>query len=287
MAEVNIPNYEVVIEPARGRWRIDWRELWEYRDLLVQFVRRDFVARYKQTLLGPVWFIFQPLLTTLVFVVIFHRMAGIPTGGVPAPLFYLTGLLGWNYFAQNLSTAGSTFVTNSGMFSKVYFPRLIAPLSVVVSNLVGLALQAIPLLGFYFWFACTGTLGAVANPGWRLFLVVPIILHIGLLSLGFSLWMAAGTARYRDLTHLNAFLVQLWLFATPIFYPLATAGGRWRSLLLLNPVSAPIEALRLCLLGNGGLAPGELAGSLAVTAVLLVTGIAVFQRVSRSAVDTL
>jgi lipopolysaccharide transport system permease protein len=283
MAELaGTSEYEVVIEPKRGWLRLDLRELWEYRDLLVLLLRRDLLARYQQTLLGPVWHLLQPVLTMAVFVIIFARVAGLSTGGVPAPLFYLSGLLAWNYFAQNITTASGTFLNNQGLFSKVWFPRLVVPISAIASNLVSFALQMIPFVIFAAYYAAVH--GVIVFT-WRLALFPFAALHVAAVSLGVGLWMAAFTARYRDLLHLNQFLVQLWMFATPVIYPISKIPARWSWLAWMNPVAAPVEAFRWCLLGGGSFDPRLLGTSLLITGVLLLTGLIAFQRASRSAVD--
>ena len=276
---------EIIVEPTHGWLRIDWRALWEYRDLFTMLVQRDCTTRYKQTLLGPLWFVLQPVLTTLVFAVVFGRFAGIPTDGIPGPLFYLCGLLGWNYFTQNLTNAGATFVSNAHLFGKVYFPRLIVPASVVTANLVAFALQLIPFAAFFAWFHFAGQLGEVALT-WRVLLLPIPLLYTALLSLGVGLWMSAATAKYRDLIHLTQYLIQMWMFATPIIYPISKVPARWEWLVWANPMSAPTEAFRICLLGRGNLGMTEIAVSVAVTLLLLGTGIAVFGKVERTVVDS-
>ena len=286
MAEVTAPPiHEVVIEPSRGWHHLPWREFWEYRDLLVLLVQRDFISRYKQTLLGPAWFILQPVLTTIVFAIVFGRIAGIPTDGVPAPLFYLCGLLGWNYFAQTITTGGGTFVNNAHLFTKVYFPRLIVPLSTVLANLVSLALQFIPFVAFFCYYKFIRGNTGVAHPDWHMLLLPLPILHLSLLALGVSLWMSASTAKYRDLLHLNQYVVQLWMFGTPVIYPLSQAG-KWAWLLWANPVTAPVEALRYCLLGHGTMPLGALLSSVIVTIALVVTGVIAFRNVEGTVVDS-
>jgi lipopolysaccharide transport system permease protein len=279
------PGYELIVERSRGWLKVRWHELWEYRDLLVLLVQRDFISRYKQTLLGPLWFLLQPVLTTLVFVIVFGRFAGIPTDGVPGPLFYLCGLLAWNYFSQNITTGGATFVNNSHLFSKVYFPRVLVPVSIVVANVVSFALQAVPFVAFAAYYFLTGKQGAAAL-SWKALLLPLPLLQIAALSLGVSLWMAASTAKYRDLVHLTAFLTQIWMFVTPVIYPLSKVSEAWRWLVWTNPMSAPVEAFRICLLGRGTLGAAEIALSLGLTLALLVTGVAVFQRVERTVVDS-
>ena len=279
------PKYEVVIEPTQGWLRLDWKALWEYRDLFTMLVQRDCTTRYKQTLLGPLWFVLQPVLTTLVFVIVFGRFAGIPTDGIPGPLFYLCGLLGWNYFTQNLTNAGATFVNNAHLFGKVYFPRLIVPASVVTANVVAFALQLIPFAAFFAWFYFTGKLGE-ASLTWRALLFPLPLLHVALLSLGVGLWMSAATAKYRDLIHLTQYLIQIWMFATPIIYPISKVPARWEWLVWANPMSAPTEAFRICLLGHGTLSPMALGISVGVTLLLLGTGIVAFGKVERTVMDS-
>ncbi len=275
---------EIVIEPSRGWLRIEWRELWEYRDLLLLLVQRDVVSRYKQTLLGPLWFVLQPLLTTAVFVV-FGRISGISTDGIPGPLFYLCGLLGWNYFAQNITTGGACFVTNSHLFGKVWFPRLIVPIAAVISNLVSLALQFVPFLGCLIYFKISGAAAGIhATPA--LLLLPLVIAHTAALSLGVALCMSAATGKYRDLIHLQQYLIQIWMFATPVVYPLSAVPAKWKWVALANPLSVPVESFRICLLGRGTVGSTELAVSALWTILLLLCGMALFQRVARTVVDS-
>jgi len=276
--------HEVIIEPRRSWLRLDLREVWDYRDLLTLLVRRDLLARYQQTLLGPLWHLLQPVLTTVIFVVVFARVAGIPTGGVPAPLFYLTGLLGWNYFAQNVTNVSGTFLNNAALFGKVWFPRLVVPVSVVAGNLVTLGLQLIPFLACAGYYAATQGLAVFS---WKMVLLPIAALHVAALSLGVGLCMAATTARYRDLLHLNQFLVQLWMFATPIIYPLSQIPARWAWLAWLNPMAAPVEVFRWCLLGGGTVPTPLIVTSLALTVALLVVGLIAFDNAARSAPDTI
>jgi lipopolysaccharide transport system permease protein len=280
------PQHETIIEPSRGWLSIRWRELWEYRDLLLLLVHRDFVSRYKQTILGPLWFILQPLLTTAIFFVVFGRVAGIPTGGIPAPLFYLCGLLGWNYFSQNVTAAGATFVNNSQLFGKVWFPRLIVPIAVVVANLVSFALQMIPFIACAIYYRLQPETAAAVNPDWRILLAPLPLIHLGVLSLGVSLLISASTAKYRDLVHLTQYLVQLWMFASPIIYPLSRASDKYAWIIHLNPVSVPIESFRITLLGQGHVSQEDVLISVAITLLLFVTGLAAFQKVERTVVDS-
>lgn len=278
--------HEVVIEPSRGRAPIAWRELWAYRDLLGLLVWRDYVARYKQTVLGPLWFIVQPLLTTAVFTIVFGKFAGIRTADAPPVLFYLAGLLAWNYFAQTFQSTSATLVNNAAMFGKVYFPRLIVPLSAVISNLGTLLIQVVTFAAIYGAYAL---IGLPADTGLRatLWLLPLVVLQVAALSLGVGLWLAALTARYRDFTVLAGFLLQLWLYATPVIYPLREVPEGWRPVVLANPMTMPVEVFRHALLGAGDPSlPGALA-SVALTALLLATGLRLFRRVEKTFVDAI
>ena len=287
MAEVDTPpSYEIVIERSSGWFKIRWDELWEYRDLTMLLVQRDFISRYKQTALGPLWHVLQPLITALVFAVVFGRIAGIPTDGIPTPLFYLCGLLPWQYFSQNITTGGATFINNAHIFGKVYFPRLVVPISIVISNLIAFALQAIPFVLFLAYYKLTGDHVPAVQFTWWLLLVPLPLLHVAILSLGVSLLMAASTAKYRDLVHLNQYVVQLWMFATPIIYPLSQVKQQWHWLVWANPMSVPVEAFRICLLGHGTLRPAEVVISLSLTLLVLIIGLAAFQSVERTVVDS-
>jgi lipopolysaccharide transport system permease protein len=280
------PDYEVVIEAGHGWLRVDWHELWDYRDLLYILVRRDFLAKYKQTLLGPLWFILQPLLNTLVFTVVFNKVAGIGTGGVPPALFYLCGLLPWSYFSQNVTTGSATFTANSHLFGKVYFPRLVIPIATIVSNLFAFLLQFAVFLLFFAWFAMRGN---PVHVGAHALLVVPLLFIAGLLSLGVSLLIAASTAKYRDLSHLTPILLQLWLFATPVIYPMSklTGGdGHWAWLAWANPMAPIVEGFRVALLGQGTWNNAMLAGSSVVTLLLLLLGITAFSHAERTVADS-
>ena len=278
--------YELRIRPNRQWIKIDWQGIWEYRDLLSLLVRRDFVSKYKQTVLGPLWFIIQPLFTTLVFTVLFGNVAKIPTDGLPPTLFYLVGMLGWNYFANTFNSTSTTLVTNAGLFGKVYFPRLVVPLSTVISNLFAFGIQLAVLLVFWVYFKWFTAAGAQFGMRWQLILLPLLVLQIGGLSLGVGLWMSAFTAKYRDFTHLSGFLVQLWMYATPVIFPLSIIPERWRWLVVLNPMTMPVEALKYVFLGQGSVDVGYLVISVVVSTVLLLSGLLIFQKVERNFVDT-
>jgi lipopolysaccharide transport system permease protein len=273
------------ITASRPRLRTQLRELWRYRDLLLLLVRRDFVALYRQTVLGPLWYLLQPLLTTVVFSLIFGRIAALPTDGLPPFLFYLSGNVLWSYFAAVLTATSQTFVSNAAIFGKVYFPRLVFPLSVVLSRLIGFAMQLSAMLLLLVLTAAAG--GAVLRfDPLALLLLVPALLLTAGTALAVGLLIAALTVRYRDLAVLATFGVQLWLYATPIVYPLSSVPQQYRLLLLLNPLSAPVEAFRFALLGSGSVELLPLAGSAVLTALLLLAALLLFTRVERSFIDT-
>jgi lipopolysaccharide transport system permease protein len=277
--------FEIHIHPNRSWLRIDWRELWEYRDLALLLVRRDFVAKYKQTVLGPAWFILQPLVTTLVLVVVFGKVAQLDTDGMPPLLFYLCNMLAWNYLAQNVTTASATFAANAHLFGKVYFPRLVVPLSVIISNFLAFALSLVTFAAFFLYFKIFTPAAGTLHFGWQAAFLPLLLLQTAALSLGVSLWFSAMTAKYRDITHLTPVLVQLWMFAT-VIVPASRVPAEWRWVIWANAASAIVEGFRLCLLGRGTLAPAQLGVSVAITVALLLTGLLLFQRVERTAADT-
>lgn len=278
-------DFEIVIRPTRGWFKLGLGELWHYRDLLLILVHRDFSAKYKQTVLGPAWFVLQPLLTTLVFTIIFGHIAKIPTDGLPPVLFYMAGLVAWNYFAQTFQTTSATLVTNAGLFGKVYFPRLIVPLSTVLSNLIAFALQLGTFLCLWLYYKFfTAASGFAIAPTVVYFPL--LLLQLAALSLGAGLWMTSLTVKYRDFVHLSAFLIQLWMYATPVIYPFSQIPPRWQWVAALNPMAMPAETMRAMFLGKGSVAPPYLAISATVTLAILVSGAMLFSRVERSFVDT-
>src|SRR5262249_42651558 len=221
-------DYELVIRPTRGWFALDLAEVWRYRDLLLLLVHRDFVARYKQTVLGPAWFVLQPLLMTVVFSVIFGNIAKIPTDGLPPMLFYLAGLLGWNYFAQTFQSTSGTLVVNAGLFGKAYFPRLIVPLSAVISSFFAFVLQLATLLAIWIYFNLFTNAGGQFGFSVGIVWFPLVLLQVAALSLGVGLWLSALTAKYRDLAFLSAFVIQIWMYATPVIYPLSQIPEKWR-----------------------------------------------------------
>jgi lipopolysaccharide transport system permease protein len=274
-----------IIKANAAWWRIDWRELFEYRDLLVLLVKRDLTAIYKQTVLGPLWFVIQPLLTTIVFTIIFGNVARIPTDGVPHFVFYMSGTILWNYFQGVLNHGANSLVANTSLLSKVYFPRLIIPLSGVAVHLAHLALNLVLFLGFYAWFLVHGS--TMAPNTWLLLLPV-LVLQCGLMGLGFGLWVSAMTIKYRDLRFALPFLTQLWMYATPIVYPASLVVRPSMKLILwLNPMTAVVEFSRYGFTGQGSPDLQGLGLSWAVTLAVLVSGLFLFNKVQRTFVDTI
>jgi lipopolysaccharide transport system permease protein len=278
--------YELVIRPTRGWFKLNLVEIWRHRDLLMLLVHRDFVAKYKQTILGPAWFVLQPLVMTVVFSVIFGEIAQISTDGLPPMLFYLAGLLGWNYFAQTFQSTSGTLITNAGLFGKVYFPRLVIPLSAVISNLFAFALQLATLLAFWIYFKLFTGAGRLFGLSAEIIWLPLVLLQIAALSLGVGLWLSALTAKYRDFTFLTGFIVQIWMYATPVIYPFSQIPEKWQWIAVLNPMAMPVEAIKFMFLGKGTVIPAYLALSGGVTALLLLSGVFVFNKVEKTFVDT-
>lgn len=271
------------IRPRNGWFDIRLGELWRYRDLIGLFVWRDFVSIYKQTILGPLWFIIQPLVTTVVFTTIFSNIAKLPTDGLPPFLFYLSGVIAWKYFSDCLNNTSNTFVSNSHIFGKVYFPRLTVPFSVVISNLVAFGIQFSLFFAFflYYWL-----IRSVIHPQPAILLLPVLILQMAALGLGFGIIVSSLTIRYRDLTHLIGFGVQLWMYATPIVYPASSLPEKWRFILILNPMAPVIEAFRFAFLGTGSIDLQNWLISLLITAGILMTGIMLFSKVEKTFMDT-
>jgi lipopolysaccharide transport system permease protein len=279
------PRTETVIAPTSG-WRfLNTRELWAYRDLLWLMVWRDLASRYKQTVLGPLWFIVQPLVTTMVYLV-FNKVARIDLGAMPPTLFYLGGLLAWNYFAQTFQSTSVTLVNNAGLFGKVYFPRLIVPLSAVISNLLALAIQLATFTGFYLAYKTTAAAGTF-GVSWTVVLLPLLVLQVAAFSLGVGLWIAALTAKFRDFSIVAGFMIQLWLYATPVIYPLKQVPEKWRGLIALNPMTMPVEGFRAALLGTAFPGAGLCALSVGLTLAVVATGVLVFQKIEKNFVDVI
>ena len=276
--------YSTLIEPKTSLLSVDFKEIWRYRDLFSMFVKRDIITQYKQTILGPAWFFIQPLLTMVMYMIVFGGIAGISTDGLPQALFYLAGILCWQYFADCLNKTSSTFTTNQNIFGKVYFPRLIVPLATVSSNLVRLFIQLFLFVVVYVYYLVVGVNVA---PNWYVLLFPILVLMLAGLALGFGIIISSMTTKYRDLTILFTFVVQLWMYATPIIYPLSTITNTTvRTVMLLNPITSIVETFKYGALGIGSFSWGALGYSFGFMVVLLAVGIVVFNKVQRSFMDT-
>lgn len=277
--------WTTVIKPKTSLLDVDFKEIWAYRDLLFLFVKRDIITIYKQTILGPLWFFVQPIMTTIMYMVVFGGIAGISTDGLPQPLFYLSGICMWQYFADCLNKTSNTFVNNAGIFGKVYFPRLIVPLSAVFSNLVRFGIQfSLFFLVYLFYIFFTDV---QVLPNIYVLLFPFLILLMAGLSLGFGILFSSMTTKYRDLTFLLSFFVQLWMYATPIIYPLSTiTNPKLQLVMSLNPLTSIIETFKFGMLGVGTFSWWSLGYSTLFMIVLMGFGIIVFNKVQRSFMDT-
>lgn len=277
-------NWDLVIESRTPFFRLNLRELWRYRDLLMLLVMRDYKASFKQTILGPVWFFIQPLLTSSVYSVIFGMIAKLGTDGNPRLLFYMSGVILWNYFSTCLTSTSTTFVTNANIFGKVYFPRLIMPVSVIVSNMLRFSVQFLFFMAALAYYIIQGN--TPVHITWAAALTPVFLLIMAVLGLSMGLIVSSLTTKYRDLVHLVSFGVQLMMYATPVVYPASELPLKWQEILQYNPMTAVIEGFRFAFLGSGGFHPGMLIYSAAVTAVLLFISVIMFNRVEKGFMDT-
>ena len=275
--------WDVEIRPHTNLVNLHLKDVWNYRDLLWLLVRRDFVSFYKQTIFGPLWFFIQPIFTTVLFTIVFSKMGGFSTDGIPAPLFYMCGTIAWNYFADCLTKTSTVFKDNAHIFGKVYFPRLIMPLSIVFSNLVRFAVQFILFLILWMYYISKG---AAIQPNGFISLFPVIIGLMALLGLGLGLIITAMTTKYRDLAFVVTFGVQLLMYATPIIYPLSSAPLKYRNVIALNPLSGLIETFRYSFIGKGHFYSGAFTYSIIATLVILIMGLVIFNKVEKNFVDT-
>jgi lipopolysaccharide transport system permease protein len=276
-------DWDMVIRPQRTWWDLRLGELWRYRDLIRLMVWRDFVSVYKQTVLGPLWYLIQPILAPVVFTIIFGKIAKLSTDGLPPFLFYMAGNTVWGYFLACLVSTSNTFTSNAGIFGKVYFPRLSVPVSVVISNLISFGIRLGVFIAFLIYFALTGT--EIHITAWIFLLPVLILLMAGL-GLGTGIIISSLTTKYRDLQQLVAIGVQLLMYASPVIYPFSTVSGTWRWLLLANPLTPVIEVFRLGFLGTSAIEPIYLLYSAGFTLVTLLFGILIFNHVENTFMDT-
>ncbi|MCP5424681.1 MAG: ABC transporter permease [Gammaproteobacteria bacterium] len=272
-----------VIEPYKGLFDLKLRELWAYRDLILLFVRRDFVAQYKQTVLGPAWHIIQPLLTTVIFTIVFGRIAQISTDGAPPFLFYMAGTVIWGYFAGVLQDTSGTFIRNAHIFGKVYFPRLAVPVATLMSKFIGFAIQFVFFIGFLLFFMASG---ANVAPNGALLLLPILLVMMAAFGLGLGVIVSAATTRYRDLAVVVSFGVQLYMYLSPVVYPMSSLSEHYRTLMAFNPVAPILETFRYATLGIGGASVAELTIAAGVIFVVLAIGVTLFNRVERTFMDT-
>ena len=277
-------NHHTHITSRHSWFNLNLKEVWQYRDLIWLFTKRNFVVKYKQTILGPAWIFLNPLISSIIYAFVFGGIAGIGTDGIPSILFYLTGNAIWTYFSSCVTQNASTFTANANVFGKVYFPRLTMPASNVLSSVLQFGVQMLLVLGFLVYYICIGQV----NPNWLSWLLIPVVLlHLGLLGLGCGIIISSLTTKYRDLAIVVTFGVSLWMYITPIVYPISQLGdGLVRTILMLNPVTAPVELFRYAVLGVGAVMPGYLAISGAVTIVVLILGIMIFNKVEKTFMDT-
>lgn len=276
-------NWTTIIKPKTGWFDINLKELVQYKDLIVMFVKRDFKTMYKQTILGPLWIIINPLLTTLMFTVVFGNIANIPTDGMPQIVFYMLGTTVWTYFSSCLTKTSSTFTANAGIFGKVYFPRLVTPISTVISGLINFGVQFLMFLGFMAYFMIKGS---PIEPNLWILITPLLLIQLAALALGFGIIISSMTTKYRDLAVLVGFGVQLWMYATPVVYPASQIGGKLKTLMMLNPVSPIVESFRYAFLGSGSIPWSYLGISVVTTLVVLFAGVVLFSRVEKTFMDT-
>ena len=276
--------WDMILSPRSSLFDLHLREVWHYRDLIALFLKRDFAAQYKQTVLGPLWHMIQPLLTTVIFLLIFGKIANIPTDGIQPVLFYMSGITLWNYFSASLTNTSNTFVTNAPIFGKVYFPRLVIPISVVLSNIIRLGIQFGLLLAAMIWYHFNGyPLTISLNWFW-----IPVLaLLIAGISLGLGIIISSLTTKYRDFTILITFIIQLLMYVTPIGYPISVlAHSKYRSIIELNPLTGIVESFRYVLFGKGAMDLHGLMYSFGFMLVSLFVGVLIFSKVERSFMDT-
>jgi lipopolysaccharide transport system permease protein len=283
-AEKNQDNWDLIIESKSPLFRLNFKEIWRYRDLLMLLVMRDYKASFKQTILGPIWFFIQPLLTSSVYAVIFGMIANLGTDGNPRLLFYMSGVILWNYFSACLNSSANTFISNANIFGKVYFPRLIMPLSIVLSNFLRFSVQ---LLFFGLTWAYYFFRGQISfQISWVVFLTPIFLLIMAMLGLSMGLIVSSLTTKYRDLTHLIGFGVQLMMYATPVVYASSSLPDRWQELIQYNPMTAVIEGFRYAFLGSGNFHPPMLLYSAVITGILFFISVILFNKVEKGFMDT-
>lgn len=276
--------WDIIIQPKKKLFDLNLSEVWKYRDLMWLFVRRDFVATYKQTILGPLWHFISPIFSTIIFVFVFGKVAKISTDGIPLPLFYLSGITIWNYFSSCLNNTSNTFVANATIFGKVYFPRLIIPMSNVISVLIKFTIQFAMLITLMVYYYFTGKYPI--QIGWSVFIIPVLLLLMAGIGLGTGIIISSLTTKYRDMTVLIGFGVQLLMYASPVIYPLSAIENEYRFILMANPLTGIIECFRYSLFGVGDFSMNALAYSASFMVVVIVIGVLIFSRVEKTFMDT-
>lgn len=281
--QTNKQNWTIEIRPQKKLLDVDLKGIWRYRDLYYMYVKRDIITVYKQTILGPLWFIIQPVLTTIIFMFVFGGLAGISTDGVPQPLFYMAGIMLWNYFSTCFTSSSSIFTANAGIFGKVYFPRLVVPLSTITSNLIKFAIQLLLFIAIYIYYVISDAPIALS---WYILLFPFFIFLLAFHAMSWGLIVSALTTKYRDLTMLVAFGVQLLMYATPIIYPLSSAPAKYHDLIALNPLTPIFEAFKYSCMGCGSFSWGGLLYSTIFMCITLFLAVIIFSRTERNFMDT-
>lgn len=276
--------YTTIITPQRGLMRASFLEIWRYKELIYLFARRDFVSQYKQTILGPIWYIIQPLITTLVFTVVFGKIARIPTDGLPQILFYMSGIIIWNYFSGCVTKTSDTFSANSGLFGKVYFPRLTVPISILITNILALLIQLCLFAALIIYFYLKGT--HIILSGWIVLMPV-IIAFVAIFGLGVGLLVTSITTKYWDIKFMIGFFISLWMWASPIAYPTSQVPSNWKFLYTLNPLATAIESFRFIVLGIGAVELWQVMVSVAITIAVFLIGVFLFLRAESTFIDTI
>lgn len=277
-------DWDLVLEPKSNLLDLKLKEVWRYKDLLLLLVRRDIVSFYKQTILGPFWFFIQPIFTTIVFVYIFGNLAGISTDGLPSPLFYLVGITAWNYFAECLNKTSTVFRDNAHIFGKVYFPRIVMPISIVISNLMRFGIQVLLFIIVYLYYRLTG---ADLSIDFHILLFPLFVILMAMQGLGFGMLVSAMTTKYRDLIFLLTFGVQLLMYATTVIYPLSSLTGKMYFWVSLNPMTYVLEGIRRAVLGSGVFDLYTLSYAIGSSILILFFGLFMFNKVEKSFVDTI
>ena len=275
--------WTIEIRPRKKWLDLDIKNIWKYRDLIYMYVKRDIITLYKQTILGPLWFVIQPIFTTIMYMFVFGGLAGISTDGAPQPLFYLSGIMLWNYFSTTFTLTSNVFISNANIFGKVYFPRLVVPLSGIISNLVKMLIQLVLFIIVYIYYLHTG---ADLHVNWTIILFPYLVFLIAFHSMSWGMIISSLTTKYRDLRQLVSFGVQLFMYATPVIYPLSAAPGKYKDLIALNPLTPIFEAFKYSCMGCGSL---DWAGLLYSTIFMLITlffAVIIFNRVERNFMDT-